>query len=125
MAAATPFEAQDYECSHFVEFVRAALEHALDRLEPRERLRLGLYYAQQLTLAETGRLLKEHEATVSRHLARTRDTVREEVETKLSAAGLTDAQVARCCECAAKDAGTLNLEEIFGVRKEFAQDRSI
>jgi len=125
MAAATPFEAPDYECSKFVEFVRAALEHALDRLEPRERLRLGLYYAQQLTLAETGRLLKEHEATVSRHLARTRDTVREEVERKLRAAGLTDAQVARCFECAAKDAGTMNLEEIFGVRKEFAQDRSI
>ena len=86
-----------------VEFLRTALEHALAHLDPRDRLRLGLYYAQQLTLAETGRLLKEHEATTSRQLARTRKTVRDEVEKKLRGGGLSDAEIARCFECASKD----------------------
>ena len=53
------------------------------QLDPRDRLRLGCYYAQQLTLAETGRLLKEHEATTSRQLARTRKDIREAVEQDL------------------------------------------
>ncbi len=125
IAASTPFEAADAECPKYVEFLRTALEHALTHLEPRDRLRLGLYYAQQLTLAETGRLLKEHEATASRQLARTRKAVRNEVEKKLRAGGLSEAEVARCFECAAKDAGTMNLEEMLGSRKEFAQDRSV
>lgn len=125
VAAKTPFELPDSECPKYVEFLASALEHVLVRLLPRDRLRLGLYYAQQLTLAETGRILKEHEATVSRHLARTRTEVREEVEKKLRGAGLTDAELARCFECASKDAGTMSLEEMFGVRKEYAQDRSI
>ncbi len=125
VAARTPFELPDSECPKYVEFLRAALEHALDQLPARERLRLGLYYAQQLTLAETGRVLKEHEATVSRQLARTRAAVRGEVEKKLRAGGLRDAEVARCFECAGRDAGTMSLEELFGGRKELAQDRSI
>ena len=101
--AATPFETVDAECPKCVEFLRTALEHALAHLDPRDRLRLGLYYAQQLTLAETGRLLKEHEATTSRQLARTRKTVRDEVEKKLRGGGLSDAEIARCFECASKD----------------------
>ena len=125
LPALTPFETVDSECPKFVEFLRTALEHALVQLEPRDRLRLGLYYAQQLTLAEAGRVLKEHEATVSRQLARTRKVVKDEVERRLRAAGLNDDQVARCFECAGTDAGTLNLEELFGTRKELAQDRSI
>jgi RNA polymerase sigma factor (sigma-70 family) len=123
--AATPFETADAECPKYVEFLRTALEHALAHLEARDRLRLGLYYAQQLTLAEIGRLLKEHESTVSRQLAKTRKTIRDEVEKKLRAGGLSDAEVARCFECAGKDAGTMNLEEMLGRRKEFAEDRSI
>ena len=126
--AGTPFETVDAECPKYVEFLRTALEHAIAHLEPRDRLRLGLYYAQQLTLAEIGRSLKEHESTVSRQLARTRKVVREEVEKKLRAGGLSEAEVARCFECAGKDAGTMNLEEMLGdsrPRKEYAEDRSI
>jgi RNA polymerase sigma-70 factor (ECF subfamily) len=122
---ATPFEVTDAECPKFVEFLRAAFEPVVAQLEARDRLRLGLYYAQQLTLAEVGRLMNEHEATVSRNLSRTRKAVRDAVENKLRAGGLTDDQVARCFECATKDAGTLNLEEMLGSRKELAEDRSI
>ena len=44
----------DPECGHFLETLRPALERALADLAPRDRLRLRLYYAQQLTLAADG-----------------------------------------------------------------------
>src|SRR5471032_2345953 len=67
---------------HFA-LLQEALGGAVARLESRDRLRLGCYYAQELTLAETGRLLKEHEATVSRQLTRTRGILRDDVERQL------------------------------------------
>jgi RNA polymerase sigma-70 factor (ECF subfamily) len=105
--------ASDPECTRFVELLRSALEVAVSRLAPRDRLRLGCYYAQQMTLAKTGALLKEHEATTSRQLARTRQSVRESVEQDLRARGLSPAQIARCFECATEDAGATNLDEMF------------
>ena len=108
--------AADPDCVRFVEMLRSALETALARLEPRDRLRLGCYYAQQLTLAKTGTLLKEHEATTSRQLARTRQGIRAAVEEDLRARGLNDAQIARCFECATEDVGTTNLDEMLDVR---------
>ena len=63
-----------------VDLLRSALARVVDTLEPRERLRLMWYYVEQLTLAQIGPMLKEHEATVSRQLARTRRTIREQVE---------------------------------------------
>ena len=106
----------DPDCARFGTMLREALENAVARLEPRDRLRLGCYYAQQLTLAQTGKLLKEHEATTSRQLARTRHAIRETVEDLLRARGLNDVQIARCFECAAEDAGTANLQEMLKVR---------
>ena len=38
-----------------------------------------------MTLAQIGRVTREHEATVSRHLARTRKTLRAEAERRLRA----------------------------------------
>jgi len=60
-------------------------------------LRLALYYVQDLTLAQIGRLLGEHEATASRHLDSTRRELRRRVEEILRAEnGLSDAQVRLC-----------------------------
>jgi RNA polymerase sigma factor (sigma-70 family) len=56
-----------------------ALSAALAGLTPRERMILACYYVDQLTLAEIGRLLHEHESTVSRQLERLRRTLRESV----------------------------------------------
>src|SRR5256885_1051694 len=64
----------------YVARITQALGRAVSRLAARDRLRLGCYYAQELTLAQIGRLLREHEATVSRHLARTRRAIREDIE---------------------------------------------
>lgn len=56
-----------------------ALRSALADLTPRERMLLACYYADELTLAEIGRMLGEHESTVSRQLERTRRALRERV----------------------------------------------
>jgi RNA polymerase sigma-70 factor (ECF subfamily) len=56
-----------------------ALREALRKLAPRERLLLSCYYVDQMTLAEIGRLLHEHESTVSRQLERLRRALREGV----------------------------------------------
>ena len=100
----------------------------MSRLEARDRLRLGCYYAQDLTLAQTGWLFGEHEATVSRQLARSRRAIREDVEAQLHAAGLNDHEIARCFACVMEDAGPLDLDEILGTadaRKDSMPDRSI
>jgi len=94
--------------------MREALAAAVARLTARDRLRLGCYYRQELTLAETGRLLAEHEATVSRQLARTRRTIREQVEAHLRAVGgLTDAQIAECFSHAVEDPGPIDLSDVL------------
>jgi len=56
-----------------------ALSTALASLAPRERMILACYYVDRLTLAEIGRMLREHESTVSRHLERMRRALREGV----------------------------------------------
>jgi RNA polymerase sigma-70 factor (ECF subfamily) len=115
----------DPDRSRHAALLRQALAHAVDRLDSRDRLRLGCYYVQELTLAETGRLLKEHEATASRQLARTRRLLREDVERQLRGeAGLSDVQIAECFESASEDAGPLDLGQLLA-RKKSVADRSI
>ena len=118
---------RDPDATRYYALIMRALAAALDRLAARDRLRLGCYYAQQLTLAETGRLLHEHEATVSRQIARTRRTVRADVEDSLRREGLSSDQIARCLELAVEDAGALDLDDMFAStlgRKVFAPERS-
>jgi RNA polymerase sigma-70 factor (ECF subfamily) len=85
--------------------LRTALEGALSNLAARDRLRLALYYAQGLTLAQAGRVLGESEATVSRKLDRTRGDLRREVERRLRARQLSAGQVAQCFDYATSDWG--------------------
>jgi RNA polymerase sigma-70 factor len=59
--------------------VEKALSAALAALTPRERLLLACYYVDRNTLAQIGRMLREHESTVSRQLERIRLTLRENV----------------------------------------------
>ena len=65
------------ERAKFLAMLQAVLTAVLAKLEPRDRLRLAYYYVDELTLAQIGRLLGEHEATVSRKLERTRRDVAE------------------------------------------------
>jgi RNA polymerase sigma-70 factor, ECF subfamily len=93
-----------------------ALDAAIDGLEAKDRLRLRLYYGQDLTLARIGRLLGESEATVSRKLERARRTLRGGVSSILhSRHGLSAAAVQLCFEYAA-DAPEMQLDRLLGRR---------
>jgi hypothetical protein len=58
-------------------------------------------------------LLREHEASVSRHLSAARKAIRRGVEHRLKVAGLSPAETALCFESVAEDAGTLDLERVL------------
>jgi len=117
-AIASASTAPDPDRSRCLMAIRHALGQAVARLDPRDRLRLGCYYAQELTLAETGRLLLEHEATVSRQLARTRRAIREDVERQLRAeAGMSEPQIAQCFHSVMEDPGSLDVGEMLDVTR--------
>lgn len=102
--------------------MQRALRSAIAALAPRDRLRLSCYYAQDLTLLAIGRLLKEHESTVSRHLARTRTTIRESVAAELrSGHGMDDQAILECFRSVIDDVGDMNLADLVGP----AADRKI
>jgi RNA polymerase sigma-70 factor (ECF subfamily) len=114
----------DPDRPRYLALVQRALRLALAVLAPRERLRLACYYRQELSLAQTGRVLGEHEATASRQLARTRRVIRDEIQRYLrNEAGLDDAQINRCFEYAMETAAPLDLSDIG--RKEPGSGRSI
>ena len=91
----------DPERERFLAILQAALRSVLAALASQDRLRLAYYYVNDLTLAQIGRLMGEHEATVSRKLERTRRQVRKGVETKLrTEKKLTESQLHLCFEYA-------------------------
>jgi len=101
--------------ARFLAAMRESLASAVDGLETRDRLRLACYYGQDMTLAAIGRMTREHEATVSRQLARTRRNLRAAIETCLrDRHGLDDAAIHECFQSVAGDAGMLDLDELFG-----------
>lgn len=93
---AARFVSPDPDRERVVALMQAVLVATLSALPPRDRLRLALYYVQDLTLAQIGRILGEHEATVSRHLERVRKDVRNRVEESLRAKRLSDAEMRLC-----------------------------
>jgi RNA polymerase sigma factor (sigma-70 family) len=116
--------AADSDCPRLLSLVTAALTGAISRLSARDRLRLASYYAQGLKLAEIGRVIGEHEATVSRQLARTRRALRLDMEHHLRhEMQLGEDEIAEGFRCAMNDAGPMDLGKILGaaeVRKESA-----
>jgi len=114
MLLGPPMQPGDPHRERYVVSFTRALQTALERLEPREKERLRLYYAEEKTLAEIGRLLGEHESSVSRHLDRVRRDLRQAVEDILRQGigaangfavqpGLSDAEIALCFEYSAAD----------------------
>ena len=106
---------RDPHRADLVALFRQALDVALASLDAHDKERLRLYYAAQLTLADIGRKLGEHESSVSRNLERTRRELRHHVERTLrkgitrpdgptAASGLSDEQIALCFEYASEDA---------------------
>jgi RNA polymerase sigma-70 factor len=103
LAAPTPLSS-DPERERYLAMLQGVLLAALGTLEERDRLRLAYYYVEGLTLAQIGKLVGEHEATVSRKLERTRREVRKHVEAALRREKkLSDAQLRLCYEYAREE----------------------
>lgn len=122
----------DMERPHHAALIGRALRAAVARLGAKDRMRLRSYYEQDLTLAQIGTLTGEHEATVSRQLAKTRKVLRNDVEQQLrNESHLNEAEIVRCWESVIADAGPLDLSEMLGsspepvnARKKLPADRS-
>ncbi len=104
----------DPDRARYLALLQTALLEALAALSARDRLRLAYYYVQELTLAQIGRILGEHEATTSRHLERIRRDLRQQVERALRdgrvsiggaapAEKLSEAQIRLCFEYALEE----------------------
>ena len=107
--------------------LRAVLAAAIAALEPRDRLRLACYYAQEMTLAQIAAITREHEATVSRQLAKVRKAIREDVERRLTAEqGFGKREIEECFASLVDDAGNLNLADWLETSRKNSQvDRSM
>ena len=135
-ALTAPERAPSPDRARYLRLIQQMLAAVLSSLPARDRVRLACYYAQGLTLAETGRVLGEHEATCSRQLARARKHIREDVERRLRVeAALSEAEIDQCFATAVEDPGTMDLRQMLDrqdepgdrrgdERKESARDRS-
>ena len=113
----------DPDRARFLDLFHRALVAALAALGARERLRLALYYGEDLTLAQIGRVTQEHEATVSRQLAKSRRAIRAAVAERLRRdGGLDESEVDECFARAVEDPGAMDLGDIL--RKTPPADRS-
>ena len=117
----------DPDRERYAAAMRTVLAAAIAALAPRDRLRLACYYAQEMTLAQIGKLTREHEATVSRQLARIRRGVRSDVEARLKTVhGFSKVEIDECFASIVDDAGNLDLEEWLGeASKKSEVDRSM
>ncbi len=106
--------------------MKHAVESALAALKPRDRLRLAMYYVQELKLVQIGRLMNEHESTASRKLERSRSRLKSEIESALARAGLSADEVALCYEYAVRE-WPFDLTAALTAEpdKKIAPDRSI
>jgi RNA polymerase sigma factor (sigma-70 family) len=103
--------------SRYLHLLADALKQAISSLSQLDRTRLISYYLKDLTLAEIGKTMNEHEATVSRKLERIRQELKDKVIAILKVgcaakngphaqpgadghAGLDDAQIQLCLEYA-------------------------
>jgi RNA polymerase sigma factor (sigma-70 family) len=100
---------------NYVRLVQRALDDAIGELAAEDRLRLRLYYGGSMTLAQIGRLVGEHEATVSRKLERARRALRTSVEARLRDQGLAPEAIEAAIDAAGSasslDASRLLAEE--------------
>ena len=117
----------DPDRARYLAIMKTTLGAAIAALAPRDRLRLACYYAQQMTLAQIAALTREHEATVSRQLARTRKAIREDVERRLTAEhGFARGEIDECFASIVDDAGNLDLANWLDTgRKKVESDRSM
>jgi RNA polymerase sigma-70 factor len=97
-------DSPDPDRAKLIAALEYSLREALNALSPGDRLRLSYYYVQNLTLAETAALTREHESSTSRNLARARAQIRDRVIRILRREfRFSDDQISQCFEYATGD----------------------
>jgi RNA polymerase sigma-70 factor len=97
-------DAADSDRARYVAMLGKALDAALKSIAPRDRMRMAYYYRHELSLKEIGRVMNEHESTVSRQLGRTRAYLKGEIERALHDGDkLSHDQIRLCYDFAAGD----------------------
>ena len=76
----------------------SAVDEALERLAPEDRLILAAYYLDKRTLTEIGRLVGVHESTISRRLEKLLKGLRKQVMSGLVARGMNRGQAEEALE---------------------------
>jgi RNA polymerase sigma factor (sigma-70 family) len=123
LVAAKGLQGGDPHRAKYVLTFTKALGTALKNLDARDSETLRMYYAEGKKLAEIGRLIGEHESSVSRHLEKVRGNVRRAVEGILRgeceaangdgmSRGMSEAEIALCFEYGAEDA-PIDLDKLF------------
>ena len=119
----TDWEPADPQRARYLRLLAAALKQAIASLDLLDRTRLISYYLKEHTLAQIGKAMNEHEATVSRKLERIRQELREKVIAILKSGtaaangrpshdALDEAQIQLCFEYAT-EAWPFDLSHIF------------
>jgi RNA polymerase sigma-70 factor (ECF subfamily) len=80
-----------------------AIDNALAKLAPEDRLLLSTYFLDGRTLAEIARVLKVHESTISRKLERTTAELRKSILRALVEAGMSKRQAEEALEADVRD----------------------
>jgi RNA polymerase sigma-70 factor len=107
----------DPQRGRYLAMLCASLKYSIAKLPASDRLRISYYYLQELTLAQIGSLMGEHESTISRKLAQTRARIREAVEKNLrDEYHLSADQISSCFEYATED-WPFNLAEVLAQAK--------
>ena len=97
-------DASGSDRARYVAMLGKALDAALKSLPPRDRMRMAYYYRHDLSLKEIGRVMGEHESTVSRRLERTREHLKAAIErTLLDSNRLSRDQIQLCYDFATSD----------------------
>lgn len=74
---------QSAETLQAVRLFSCSIREVMENLATQEKLLLKLYYFEEITLKQIGRILKVHESTVSRLIDRLKIRIRKEVEKNL------------------------------------------
>jgi len=120
--------APDPHRERYLALFTCTIEVALGLLDPRDKERLRLYYAEEQTLAEIARKFGEHESSVSRNLERIRRQLRHDLEEVLRKGrsgangvsgepGLSEAEISLCFEYAGQEV-PIDFAKLFPVAGE-------
>ncbi len=114
--AAADKAVSDSDEEKYARWLGEAVSAALRELSPEDRLILSYYYVQLLTLKQIGRIMGQHESTVSRQLDGLRKKMRKKIEDYLrKVKKLSALDVERCLSFEARGA-------IFQLDKELKSD---